>query len=63
MEIKGKYLKDGLTKEGLEEFLGYEINDFSVEPVISNGKEIGLSIMVHAEQQIEHININFELNE
>jgi len=58
MEIK--YNSDiGLTKEGLESFLGYEINDFKVEPVISQGREVGVSIMVHAKQQIEHININF----
>jgi len=63
MDIKINSPETGLTKEGLEEFLGYEINDFSVEPVISNGKEIGLSIMVHAKQQIEHININFEIND
>jgi len=49
-----------ITKEGLEKFLDYEINDFKVEPVIYQGKEVGLSIMVHTKQQIEHINIDFK---
>jgi len=62
MEIK--YKSDiGITKEGLESFLGYEINDFKIEPVISQGREVGLSIMVHAKQQIEHLNIDFKIDE
>lgn len=52
-----------ISKEYLENILGYEISDFKVEPVIVGGEEIGLSIMTKPVIPVEEININLTVDE
>jgi len=59
MGVNKNSLGIGLTKERIEKYLGYEINDFKVEEVWGHGKQTGISITAYAKNVIEHINIDF----
>ena len=44
-----------ITKEDLEQQIGYKINDFKLEPLYENDTCIGLSVFVIPVQEIEKI--------
>jgi len=48
-----------LTKEKLEEYLGYEINNFREEPIIIDGETVSISICLEPISEIKYINIDF----
>lgn len=45
-----------ITKEMIENVLGYKINKFKLEPLYQNGECIGLSVYVRPEQEVKFIN-------
>lgn len=52
-----KIMKLEITKEQLEEQLGYKIQDFKLEPLYNDKTCIGLSVKVVPVQDIKEINI------
>lgn len=45
-----------ITKEMIEKELGYEINNFKLEPLYKDGKCIGLTVNVELKMKLEFIN-------
>jgi hypothetical protein len=50
-----------ITKQMLEEILGYEILDFKVEPEMLSDNSPGFKIYIKPIVKAEHINVNFNI--
>lgn len=51
-------IKPQLTKQKLEEYLGYEINNFKEEPVIVGEEVVGISLCIEPKSILSFINID-----
>jgi hypothetical protein len=51
-------LKSQLTKQKLEEYLGYEINNFKEEPVIVDEEVVGISLCIEPKSMLSFIDID-----
>jgi len=53
-----------ITKQEIEEYLGYKINDFKIESKYDiNGCFIGIDISVAPVQEIKEIDVTFKITE
>ncbi len=47
-----------LSKEKLEDYLGYEINKFKEEPVIMGEEVVGISICIEPKSMLRYIDVD-----
>ena len=50
-----------ITKQEIEEQLGYEIKDFNVTPVILDDEIVGYNVMVEPISKVEFINVSIKV--
>jgi hypothetical protein len=50
-----------ISKEDIEKQIGYEIENFNLEPLYANGKCIGLNVMVQPKCKVEFITMDFTI--
>jgi len=50
-----------ITKEMIENYLGYEINDFKLEPIFNKGIWSGLNINISPKRKLEYIDMKFTI--
>ena len=51
-----------ISKEYLENILGYQISDFKVEPVVVGGEEVGLSVYIKPVIPVEFIDMEIKVD-
>lgn len=62
MKIDLEYLKDfNFSKENIEKMIGFEINNFKVEPVFVNNQFRGLSVFVEPKKECVVIENNITI--
>lgn len=51
-----------ITKEMIEKEIGYEINEFKLEPLYENGECVGLGVNVEPKRKLEFINTTITIS-
>ncbi len=52
---------DNINKQELEKILGYEIENFKIEPVFDGEKLIKFNILIQPKTKIEFLDLNFKI--